>query len=69
MVDPQPTTPRRGNVQPGGRFGTAPDDRKHLEPEAAPVGIDDAELDVPETIPGALPENAARARGEDEEPK
>lgn len=67
MVDPQPATPRRGNVQPGGRYGTAPDSSKHLAPEAKPLGIDDADLQVPESIPGALPENAARRPADEED--
>ena len=69
MVEEQPATRARGNVKPGGRYGTAPDDAKHVEPEVAPVGVESAEVNVPDAIPGALPENAARRAGDEDEPK
>lgn len=48
---------------PGGRYGTAPPDAPHLDPEIAPRGAE-AALNVPDAIPGALPENAARRLGQ-----
>lgn len=62
MTDPQPATPRRGNVQPGGRYGTAPEDRKHVEPEVAPARGSDMEVRLPEALPGALDENDAEPK-------
>lgn len=53
-------TPRRGNVQPGGRYGSAPSSAKHMEPEIAPVGVATAPMNVPDAIPGALAENSRR---------
>ena len=35
-----------------------------MEPEIAPQGSEDAEVHVPEEIPGALPENAGRHQGD-----
>lgn len=62
-----PTMNRRGNVQPGGRYGSARDDKRHVEPEVPPRGIDDAELRVPETLPGDLPENRDEAASSEDE--
>lgn len=48
---------------PGGRYGSAPEDAPHMEPEIAPVGMRAATVNVPEAIPGALPENMGRRLG------
>lgn len=66
MVDDRRREARRihGNVTSGGRFGEAPDDKHHIEPEVAPLGIDSAEVHPPEAIPGALPENAGDHKAE-----
>lgn len=50
----------KGNVTTGGRFGDAPDDRPHVEPEVPPRGMESAELHAPDIVPGDLPENRAR---------
>lgn len=47
----------RGNVTKGGRYGTAKEKQRHLEPEAAPLASESAEARPPETFSGALPEN------------
>jgi len=59
----------RGNATTGGRYGEAAQ-KRHMEPEVAPVGMEDAEARVPEGFAGALPENegveerAEETRGE-----
>ena len=65
MVDDRRREARRvqGNVTTGGRYGHAPDDQPHMEPEVPARGIDNADVELPETLAGALPEN----RGVEEE--
>ena len=60
--DPEPATRARGNVRTGGRYGTAPDDKKHLEPEMGPARGGDAEVRLPEALPGMLDENDAEPK-------
>lgn len=62
MPHPRRATQERGNVQPGGRYGTAPDDQRHVEPEVEPLTGGDAEVRLPEAIPGALSENDAEPK-------
>ena len=69
MVDDRRRAARhiRGNVTSGGRYDSA-EHKMHLEPEVAPLGIDDAEVRVPEALPGALPENAGDHKAEAQTP-
>ena len=57
-----------GNVTSGGRYGDA-EDKMHMEPEVAPLGIEDADVQLPPAIPGALPENAEDREGEIDVPR
>lgn len=53
--------PQRGN-HPGSRYGEAPEDRPDLAREVEPlVKADVRPEDVPDAVPGGMPEN----RGED----
>lgn len=70
MVDDRRREARhvKGNVTTHGRFGEAPDDRPHMEPEVPPLGIEDAEAEVPDVVPGDLPENRARDAADEQVP-
>ena len=56
----EPARRIRGNVAPGGRYGTADDRLHHMEPEVPPLGVESAPVRLPEGLPGALPENEGR---------
>lgn len=59
----------KGNVTTGGRFGGAPGDRPHVEPEVPPLGAESAEVQVPDVVPGDLPENRARDAADEQGPR
>lgn len=62
MPQPRRASRERGNVQPGGRYGTAPDDKRHVEPELEPARGQGFDVRVPEPFPGALTENDAEPK-------
>lgn len=46
-----------GNVTRKGRYGSAPEDQPHMEPEVKPVTMESADVRPQKPIAGALPEN------------